>query len=249
MKKLLEMRNLLKEMIKGTSLEPFTKSVFELVNPPKGSALTNKQDNAWTNQILLRVLTQHSNCIDIGCNTGDFLSQILDLAPLGYHYAFEPLPRLATRLKKRFPNTDVRQVALSDAEGEATFCYFVSAPALSRLKTKNFDDHNSNEPIESITVKTERLDDILAPDLKIHFIKIDVEGVESQVFKGALRTLKMHRPYIVFEHGGKDARVYDLLINQCGLQIFELKSWLDGLAPLSQDEFTKCYAWNFLAAP
>ena len=68
-----------------------------------------------------RVLSKHSNCIDVGCNTGDFLKQMLKFAPLGYHYAFEPIPRLATKLKKRFPNTDVKNVALSNSETETTF--------------------------------------------------------------------------------------------------------------------------------
>ncbi len=258
MNNLFELRNFLKEMIKGTPMEPFASFIFNLINPPAASVITNKQNNACTNQIMSRVITKHSNCIDVGCNTGDFLNHILQLAPLGYHYAFEPIPRLASRLRKRFPNTDVRQIALSDLEGETTFWYVVNAPALSSLKPPSCHSH---KPItELITVKTERLDDILAPDFKIHFMKVDVEGLELQVFRGAIRTLKTHKPYIVFEHGGNDSKewhdgrwhddeIYDLLVNECGLKLFELGSWLEGLAPLSPDEFAKSSAWNFLATP
>ncbi len=32
-------------------------------------------------------------------------------------------------------------------------------------------------------------------------------------------------------------RIYDLLVNECVLQIFKLRSCLEGLAPLSGDEF------------
>lgn len=255
MKNLLEMRNSLKEMVKGSFLDPFARTIWDIVNPPKGSGITNRQDNAFITQIMHRVLNKNSNCIDIGCNTGDFLGEILQLAPLGYHYAFEPIPRLASRLRKRFPNTDVREIALSDSEGETTFWYVVSAPALSSLNQQSCNSRGSNEVTEPIKVKTQRLDDILTPDLKIHFIKVDVEGAELQVFQGANRTLKTHKPYIVFEHGVSDsegchdARIYDLLVNQCGMQIFGLASWLDGSAALTQDEFTKCYAWNFIATP
>jgi FkbM family methyltransferase len=259
MRKVLEIRNIFKEMIKGTSIEPFARSIVDFVNPPGPSFITNKHNNACTNKIMERVLTKQSNCIDIGCNTGEFLNQILQLAPLGYHYAFEPIPRLASRLRKRFPNTDVRQIALSDLEGETTFWYVVSSPALSSLKQPS-NSSDTSAPTETITVKTERLDDILAPEFKIDFIKVDVEGVELQVFQGGIRTLKTHKPYIVFEHGGTDSkewhdgrwhdeRIYDLLVNECSLKIFELGSWLEGLAPLSRDEFTKSSAWNFLATP
>lgn len=255
MKNLLEMKNLLKELIKGTSFEPLAMSVSELVKP------VNRQDNAWTNQILTRVLTKNSNCIDVGCNTGDFVKPILQLAPLGYHYAFEPIPRLATRLRKRFPNIDVRQIALSDSEGETTFWYVVSAPALSSLKKQSCDVHDPDAVTEPITVKTQRLDDVLTPEFKIDFIKVDVEGAELQVFRGGVQTLKNHKPYIVFEHGGVDSseeyhdgiwhdgRIYDLLVNECSLQIFELQSWLGGIAPLSREQFLRSSAWNFLATP
>ena len=58
-----------------------------------------------------------------------------------------------------------------------------------------------NALTETITAKTQRVDNILKPYLKIHFIKVDAEGVELQVFRGAIQTLKTHKPYIFFESG------------------------------------------------
>jgi len=87
------------------------------------------------NQIMARVLTKDSNCIDIGCHEGEFLISMLGL-PLGYHYAFEPIPGLAKRIKQKFPHIDVRQIALSDSDKEVDFHNVVSKPAYSGLQKR-----------------------------------------------------------------------------------------------------------------
>lgn len=255
MTNLLEVKNILKELIKGTSIEPFARSVFELIKPPKDNIITSRQDDRWAIQIMQRVLTKDSNCIDIGCHTGDLLIPILKFAPSGHHYAFEPIPRLADRLRRRFPKVNVIQTALSDVEEEATFYYDIASPALSSLNLSNCND--SKNLIEPITVRTQRLDDILTADFKVSLIKIDVEGAELQVFRGAIRTLKTCKPYIIFEHGRNNSdssgntsdKIYQLLVNECDLQIFALKSWLEGSSPLSREKFINSSVWNFLAAP
>ena len=255
-KSIFEIKNRLKENLKGTYLEGFAKQIYTSFNRNKNAnSLINEQDNNFTVKILHRILTEKSNCIDIGCNTGDFLASILELSPLGYHYAFEPIPRLAHRLRKRFPKTNIIESALSDSQGEATFWYVVNSPALSSLRKNVWNHHIPDALTESITVNTQRLDNILPANLKIDFIKIDVEGVEYSVLKGSEETIKNHKPYIIFEHGlddggeRHDSRIYDLLVNDCGLQIFELKSWLEGLSPLTKNQFIHSTFWNFFAAP
>ena len=55
----------------------------------------------------------------------------------------------------------------------------------------------------SITVETIRLDDYFVenptPSLPVSFIKIDVEGHELEVFKGAEDTILKHTPTFLFE--------------------------------------------------
>jgi FkbM family methyltransferase len=254
----LELRNLIKEIIKGTPLEGVAKSVYNSLSSHRQQnrwLLDGKKDDVLANKILRRVLDKDSNCIDIGCNTGDFLIPILKLAPKGYHFAFEPIPRLAHRLRKRFPNIDIKEIALSDCEGETIFWYVVNAPALSSLQKQSWNIHIPNAITEALKVKTKKLDDIVNTQVKINFIKIDVEGTELQVFNGAKQTLKTHRPYILFEHGKTDGgekhdhRIYDLLVKDCGLEIFQLQDWLDELPALNRDKFMESSAFNFLAVP
>lgn len=116
-------------------------------------------------------------------------------------------------------------------------------PAYSGLKERQYPRDDLN--IEIIQVKTEPLDDLLPPDLKIDLIKVDVEGGELAVFRGALRTIRDWKPFIVFEHGLGAAEyygtgpemIYDLLADDGGLHISLLHDWLKGRPPLTRDRF------------
>ena len=113
----------------------------------------------------------------------------------------------------------------------------------------------AHEQAETITVQTERLDDVLPETVAPALLKIDVEGGELEVMKGALETICRHRPIIVFEHGKPSAAaygtkptdVYDLLVTQASLRIYDL----DGVGPITRDEFSELFEtgarWNFVA--
>lgn len=250
-------KNSVARQIKGTLLEPLARAVWELFNPPSSKDAYIKQAPAYISQIISRILTKNSNCIDVGCHKGDILTQMLRFAPLGHHYAFEPIPGLAEKVEQKFPEVELRQVALSSLEGEVEFHHVTSRPSYSGLRLRPLP--SSNEMVEVIKVKTQKLDDVLPPGLKIHFIKIDVEGAELEVFKGAIQTLKTHKPYILFEHGPLSSkcygstpdRIYELLVYECGLRIFRLRDWLENSGSLSQNEFSSIQGveWDFLATP
>jgi FkbM family methyltransferase len=70
-----------------------------------------------------RILREDSVCIDIGCNRGRFLREVVRLAPKGTHYAFEPIPEFAEDLRRMFSTAHIVEAALSDVLGEATFYY------------------------------------------------------------------------------------------------------------------------------
>lgn len=198
-----------------------------------------------TRRVMECWLRRSFNCVDVGCHEGVILCQMLELAPAGRHFAFEPLPPLRERLQARFGadrRVEIHDCALSDSAGHAPFQYVVTNPSYSGLRERRYE---RQERIEQILVRTCRLDDVLPEALPIDFVKIDVEGAELQVLQGARRTLARHRPLIVFEHGLGAADcfgttpedVYDLLHRECGLRVSLMARWLAGEPPLGREEF------------
>lgn len=205
----------------------------------------NSSYDLQTRKVMEIWLRRSFNCVDVGCHEGLFLAQMLELAPLGRHFAFEPLPGFQQQLASRF-GADARvrlfDCALSDSASEVSFQHVITNPGYSGLRTRRYE---REEQVEEIRVRTCRLDDVLPEGLPIDFLKIDVEGAELQVMRGALRTLARHRPVLVFEHGLGAADcfgttpedVYDLLSGECGLRLSLMERWLAGDPPLSRAAF------------
>jgi FkbM family methyltransferase len=209
--------------------------------------------------VMERVLGQASNCIDIGASRGQLLEHMVRLAPCGTHLAFEPLPRFCEALAKRFPAVRVNRLALSDSAAASTpFQYVVTNPAYSGLRRRRYD--RAHERVEEIVVRTARLDDLVPPEVPVRFIKIDVEGGEFQVLKGALETVRRNRPFIVFEfglgaadwYGIQPEDMYRMLVG-CGLEVSLISEWLAAGASLGEREFAAEFReyrnYCFLAHP
>jgi FkbM family methyltransferase len=193
--------------------------------------------------VMSRVLKPTSSGVDVGAFDGHLLARMVTYAPSGRHYAVEPLPEKAAELEIRFPQVCVLRVALSDANGQTDFQHVVTNPAYSGLRRRRYD--RPGESVRSINVETRRLDDIIPPDLRVRFMKVDVEGAELQVFLGARQTITQQKPFIVFEHGPGAAdyygtrpeHVYDFLVGDCGMHVSLMSRWLRGGAPLERPEF------------
>jgi FkbM family methyltransferase len=203
----------------------------------------NFQYDLQTVAVMSRVLEPTSSCVDVGSFEGHLLAHMVARAPKGRHYAVEPLPEKAAELQRLFPQVCVLRFALSDASGPTEFQHVVTNPAYSGLRRRRYD--RPVESVQIIGVETRRLDDIIPPELKIRFIKVDVEGGELQVFFGAGQTITRHRPFIVFEHGAGAAdcygtrpeHVYDFLVGDCGMHVSLMSQWLKGRPPLERHDF------------
>lgn len=210
----------------------------------------NQQYDSQTRQIIRKVCTANSNTVDVGTHSGDILDLLLQQSPNGTHCGFEPLPVLYRGLISKYmqqKNIVLYDLALSNSNGNTSFNYVTSNPSYSGIKKRSYD--RSHETDETIEVKTARLDDVvLAANKKIDFIKIDVEGAELGVLKGAEQLIKRDRPVIVFECGLGGTDVYDTtpddlfsFFSAMEYEVSLMKDFLKDASALSKEAFEQQY--------
>ena len=219
------------------------KQILALLNL---SLTRNQKYDACTRKIISQTIHKDSTCIDIGCHTGEILDLMIAGAPSGKKIGFEPIPELYNQLLEKYKNNasiSIYDVALYDECGTTSFQHVVNSPAYSGIKKRNYDGQNVK--IEQITVKTNLLDNIIPSTMKVDLIKIDVEGAEFNVLKGAKTTIIRNKPVIIFEFGlgaadyynSKPNELFDFLCGTCGMKLATLKGFLKKSAPLKEDDF------------
>jgi FkbM family methyltransferase len=130
-----------------------------------------------------------SVCFDIGANAGFY--SLIFARRARVVYSFEPLPRnlrFLTRLVElnRLKNVRIVPGAVSDAPGIAMLSEG-STPAEAALS------ENGNQPVLTTTCDTFVQETGTLPDV----VKVDVEGAEAHVLRGAASTFKKHHPAIL----------------------------------------------------
>lgn len=108
-----------------------------------------------------------------------------------------------------------------------------------------------NPLVEEITVPLKKLDSVIPNSTKVDFIKIDVEGGEFNVLKGAKNILTKDNPVIIFEFGLGASNFYGTTPNDIfdyfasiNYKISLLDKWLKKEDSLSKEEFSVIYNKN-----
>jgi len=148
---------------------------------------------------------------DIGANVGIYsvlLSQLC--GSIGRVWAFEPVPDTYWRLREnlalnRCGNVIAVQSAVCEKDGTAQINLFdAHFSEWNSLGMPSMFDRDGSRisPRQSIDVPACTLDQFCASEKieRVNFLKVDVEGFELSVFRGAERLLKEHRvDYVCFE--------------------------------------------------
>jgi FkbM family methyltransferase len=207
----------------------------------------------------LTLLSDRANLgiVDIGGHAGRHsLVMKRQLNPV-HLLIFEPLPEQHRKLRTIFEGQKgvvVYSCALGNATGQSDFVVKKGAPGESGLRQRSFYNDGRADDLEIIPVSVQTLDAINIP-FQIHFIKIDTEGGEIDILKGAAHLLHRDAPIISVEYGpgGYDAYGYQPgslfdLASEMRYSIFDLF----GNRFSSRDEWMACVArfyWDFILIP
>jgi FkbM family methyltransferase len=141
----------------------------------------------------------HGVFIDVGANIGKYsISLGKKLRNYGKVIAIEPESKnfkiLETNIKlNKLKNIYPINIGCSSKNGKIKLFLDKEGTGMHSIKNKMSGDYQE--------IDVQKLDEILLKfkNIKISLIKIDVEGAEGEVLKGALKTLKKHHPKIIFE--------------------------------------------------
>ena len=125
--------------------------------------------------------------------------------------SFEPNPLifddLNKNLKKLSNNIEIFNYALSDNDGFArlkipnrrTSFFDSNYEEIYKLGAATIHKSNNLTDYKSFNVKKRKLDNLIDNSIKVGFIKIDVEGHESEVIDGANNIITSNKPVLLVE--------------------------------------------------
>jgi FkbM family methyltransferase len=148
--------------------------------------------------------------LDVGASFGLMSLRFARLAPQGRVYAFEPTdyafgklvrnlslnPELAARI------TPIQAFVSDEATGNQGIAAY-SSWKVDGSRASGAHPIHCGRPCSTDTAETTTIDDFCREHRieRVDLIKIDTEGHEYRVLRGAAETLKAHRPCIIFEVG------------------------------------------------
>ena len=137
--------------------------------------------------------------IEVGANIGAHTLYLSKLVGNGYVFAFEPqrlvFQNLCANLAlNSISNVFAYQEAVSNENGT------IIIPECNFKENNNFGGINIENTKNGTTVNRQKLDNFLNKIDRLKLLKIDVEGMEILVIKGAKELIKKFRPIIYIEN-------------------------------------------------
>ncbi|WP_426094218.1 FkbM family methyltransferase [Flavobacterium sp. DSR2-3-3] len=186
---------------------------------------------------LKKMVPELTTIIDVGANSGQFTKVATHLYPHAQIHTFEPLPDLYSIIEKKFssnPNINTYNIALGNEDGTILFNKnkFGHTSSILEINEENIHFTRKDNVLEQIRVQIKKLDSIALFTDKTHLslLKLDVQGYELEVLKGADQTLKAI-DYIIIEANLEELYSsqpsFTVMNNYLQMKGFELMGMLD----------------------
>ena len=192
-------------------------------------------------QSYTKLINTGDTVIDIGAHIGRHSKVFCKLIGLSETLlAFEPLPEQFGILERELSASNVTIInkALSDQTGTMCFYQVENYPEESGLKKRKY---NAKDAItRQIQVGVDTLDHYIDKISNINYIKLDAEGAELSILKGAVECLERFRPIISIEYGEPSYSAYGLtadslyafaseqkyyITDLCGNVVLDINMW------------------------
>jgi FkbM family methyltransferase len=192
-----------------------------------------------TTALIARLVKPRMTVLDIGANIGyHTLCMAKLVGPHGQVFAFEPVPWAAEKLQRNlslneFHNVTVERLALTDhaAPSELLALYASWPVSPGGQDTSLHPIHGGRNTLQSTRVAT--LDEYVTSHRidTVNFLKIDVDGYEYKVIRGAREVIGRDKPamivelsdYTLREHGDRLDDLIDLF-NSLGYSFYSEKT-------------------------
>ena len=153
-------------------------------------------------EFLKRFINPGDVAVEVGANIGSHTVGLgKAVGAQGKVYAFEPQRACYALLQAQIALNRLSNVVIAYNEGVGRERSRLWVPAANYDKLGNFgglslgeQQGGSAQPVDVVT-----LDERLG-DSKCSLIKIDVEGMEADVIRGGLKTIREHRPFLYVEN-------------------------------------------------
>ncbi len=167
-----------------------------------GGFLHLGESNPLEMYVLRKVLRPNDIAFDVGTNLGWYaLNCAQVVGSKGKVYAFEPNPAVADRAVENcrlnhLTNVRVEEIALADKTGRLEFYIGDNFGSLVK-KVARLDSRKIKRMSVPVTTIDAYVKDLHIK--KISLIKIDAEGKDLEVLRGAVQTLRRDHPYLIVE--------------------------------------------------
>jgi FkbM family methyltransferase len=163
--------------------------------------------------------------LDLGAQTGCF-TLLAKYFPNSAWYAFEPITEAATTLQNNLTlndihNVSVHQMAVTDFSGTIT----LKMPSMHAWGLSTIGSNPMRfTPVMEREIQCINLDSFIDAQKinKVHFMKLDTEGSELSILRGAQKMIMRDRPIMLIEYN-------DINMQQCSISKQELHAFLKEL--------------------